>query len=63
MKNDFKFADFAFKDTTIKLLCLSERGSDRMNGAFSVNIRKSAGPELAARLEQEGYAVDTATLV
>ena len=57
---DFQVLPTTFADTTITFVCVSSAAKSRMNGAISLQVRKSAAPDLFAKLEAEGFTLATA---
>jgi hypothetical protein len=54
---DFQVLPSNFNETTITFVCVSTAAKSRMNGAVSVQVRKSAAPDFYAQLEAEGFSL------
>ena len=54
---DFQVLPFDFASTEATFVALTEAAKKRLDGAFSINVRKSAAPAIAERLEAEGFKV------
>ena len=52
---DFLVLPFEFNDTTITVECVTDAAKKRMNGACSLQVRKSASVEFVDRLIKEGF--------
>lgn len=58
--SDFQVLPFSFNDTTVTVKCVSDAAKKRMDGAISIEVRKSASVDLVDRLIDEGFSFDFA---
>lgn len=54
---DFQVLPFDFASTEATFVALTEGAKNYLGGGISVNVRKSAAPDFAERLEAEGFKV------
>ena len=57
---DFQVLPADFSATTTRVVCASQAAKERQCGAASIDIRKSALPDFAARMQAEGFRVELA---
>ena len=55
--SDFQVLPFDFSATTVTFVANNTNAKDRICGGVSCEVRKSAAPEFAAKLEAEGFTV------
>jgi hypothetical protein len=54
---DFQVLPFDFASTEATFVALTEAAKKYLGGGISVNVRKSAAPDFAERLEAKGFKV------
>lgn len=59
MSADFQILPFDFNATTVTFVVISAQAKARMDGAVSVEVRKSAAQQLCDKLESEGFQVSS----
>jgi hypothetical protein len=57
---DFQVLPADFSATTTRVVCATTAAKERHCGAASLDIRKSALPDFAARMEAEGFCIELA---
>ena len=57
MSSDFSVLPFDFNATSVTFVANSAQAKARIDGAVSVEVRKSAAPQFVVKLESEGFTV------
>jgi hypothetical protein len=55
---DFQVLPFDFSSTEVTFVALNDAAKARIYGGLSVNVRKSAAPGFADRLQADGFKVE-----